>query len=317
MDIYNKMMPTPIKEINIQYTSLQQPVYDCLAYFDIFSYPLRANEVFDFLSQKADLKTVENTLSEMIHSGIVTLEGDFYSIAKSDIDISIRQADEKRATASLDDAKGYGRKISSFPFVKGVFISGSLSKGSLKEDGDYDFFLVIKRRRIWIAKLILKLYKVIILGNSYEYFCINYLISDENLEIEEKNIFTATELLTAIPVAGTEKLFNTLQSTNTWATSYLPNKQWRSYNEHPATKTGMSKVIQTLFDNPLGSFIDKLIMKITVFRNKIKYKNLFDKSIFNVAFKSTDQVAKVHPGNTQQFVLKLHSEKIKEFKCQS
>jgi len=217
----------------------------------------------------------------------------------------------------MDDAMHYGKKIAGFPFVMAVSISGSMSKGVLHEDGDYDFFLIIKRRKIWLAKLILKLYKVVFLGNSYEYFCINYLISDEKLEIEEKNLFTATELTTIIPVSGEVQLFNQLKEANKWVADYLPNKNWRNYTEHLPTKRGISRLLQVALDNRLGMALDRMIMSLTVYRNKAKYEGLVDSSLFDIAFKSTEHVAKVHPGNTQQYVLKSLEEKIEKYKCQS
>ena len=39
-------------------------------------------------------------------------------------------------------------------------------------------------------------------------FCINYFVDSENLEIQEKNIFTATELVTLLPTFGREMYEN-------------------------------------------------------------------------------------------------------------
>ena len=81
-------------------------------------------------------------------------------------------------------------------------ISGSLSKGYYDDDGDIDFFIITSPKRLWIARTFLILYKKIFLLNSRKYFCVNYFISSNALEIEEKNIFTATELTTLLPMFG-------------------------------------------------------------------------------------------------------------------
>lgn len=302
---------------SIHNSKIEQAVYDCLAYFDVFNHPLKINEVLDFLPKQSDLKSVDQALLALTSKGIIFQKENYYSLKNSTSNISIREADEQRAKSSIDDAKRYGKLISKFPFILGVSISGSLSKGLLKEDGDYDFFLIVKRKRIWIAKLLLKLYKVVFLGNSYEYFCINYLISDENLEIDEKNVFTATELLTVIPVAGNLDLFKSLYEANVWVARFLPNKQWTPYTQEIVNKTRISKIIQLLLDNKIGSLINKGIMAVTIYRNKVKYSKLKDSSIYTVAFKSTEDVSKVHPNNTQQVVLNSHSAKKEKFKCQS
>lgn len=298
-------------------STIEKAAFDSLAYFDIFRHPLKIDEVLDYLSITSEEHAVSTALNTLVDNGEVKLNGEFYSIRKSNVDINIRLEGEARADAKMEDAHRYGQKIGGFPFVKGVLISGSMSKGVLHEDGDYDFFLIIQEKRVWISKLILKIYKVLFLGNSYEYFCINYLISDDKLQIPQQNIFTATELLTAIPVTGEAALYNALKEANAWVTDFLPNKSWREYSQHIAEKRGIMKVLQTILDNPIGGLIDRMVMSITIMRNKMKYRNLSDKSIFNVAFKSTRSEAKVHPNNTQKKVLDSHKEKISKFQCQS
>ncbi|MEZ4965453.1 MAG: hypothetical protein R2791_09430 [Saprospiraceae bacterium] len=38
--------------------------------------------------------------------------------------------------------------------------------------------------------------------NSHKYFCVNYFVDTEHLEIEDKNLFTATETVTLLPLYG-------------------------------------------------------------------------------------------------------------------
>ncbi len=290
--------------------SIVEAVLHCLAYFDIFKHPLKVGEVLDFLSVTSDRNEVQKAIAHLLEQGTIEQNEEFFSIRKSQIDITLRQTAEAKALDMMDHAIYYGKKIGGFPFVEGVMISGSLSKGVLHEDADYDFFLIIKNNKLWVSKLILKLYKLLFLGNSYEYFCINYLISDDALEIKEKNVFTATELLTAIPVSCKASLFSDLKTANAWVSEYLPNKNWRTYTEHISDKNRLARLLQGLLNNPFGSLIDRLIMTLTIMRNKIKYRKLTDKSIFNIAFKSTRSESKVHPNNTQKTVLETHKEKI-------
>ena len=56
------------------------------------------------------------------------------------------------------------RLISKFPYVEGVGISGSLSKGYYDDDGDIDFFIITSPKRLWIARTFLILYKKLFLS---------------------------------------------------------------------------------------------------------------------------------------------------------
>ena len=85
-----------------------------------------------------------------------------------------------------------------FPFVRGVFISGSLSKRCAAEKEDVDYFIVTSANRLWIARTIMHLYKKLTyLRGRQDRYCMNYFIDEEALEIKEKNIFTAVEMITA------------------------------------------------------------------------------------------------------------------------
>src|SRR5690606_3777846 len=93
-----------------------------------------------------------------------------------------------------DIARKKAKLISQFPFVRGVMASGSLSKGYADEKSDIDFFIITIPNRLWIARTLLVLYKRIFLLNSHKFFCVNYFVDEKHLGIEEKNLFTATEL---------------------------------------------------------------------------------------------------------------------------
>ena len=94
------------------------------------------------------------------------------------------------------------RLIFHFPFTRAIMISGSLSKNYADEASDVDYFIIVKPGRLWIARTLLIIYKRIFLMNSKKYFCVNYFIDEDHLEIEEKNLFTAVELTTLIPIHG-------------------------------------------------------------------------------------------------------------------
>jgi hypothetical protein len=96
-----------------------------------------------------------------------------------------------------------------FPFVRGIGISGSLSKNYADEDADIDFFIITSRNHLWIARTFLHgLKKLSFLVGKQDWYCMNYFIDEEALVIAEKNIFTATEVVTLKPVCGEKRDYN-------------------------------------------------------------------------------------------------------------
>jgi hypothetical protein len=50
----------------------------------------------------------------------------------------------------------------------------------------------------------------------------NYFVDEAQLTIEEKNIYTATEVATLLPLTGA-KTFNQFYTANRWVKEFLPN----------------------------------------------------------------------------------------------
>jgi hypothetical protein len=155
------------------------------------------------------------------------------------------------------------------------------------------------------------LFKKIFLLNSKKNFCINYFIDEEKLDIDEKNIFTATELITLIPTFGSN-VYDTFYENNIWIKNYYPNFPKRVFNGSDQ-KTGFVKVsIEKIFNGKAGDKLDDFSMRF--FKKYItrKYSN-FDPDEFKLAFKMTKKESKHHPQFFQKRVLEELNNRIKTF----
>jgi hypothetical protein len=203
--------------------------------------------------------------------------------------------------------------IQRFPFVKSVMASGSLSKGYMDDSCDLDFFIVTQHQRLWIARTLLVLYKRIFLGNSHKFFCVNYFVDEGNLEIEEKNIYTATELVTLIPLTGTEHHEKLLRA-NKWVLNYLPNaKTNKPLVSDQYEKSKLKAVLELALNFIFPRFVNSIFMKLTLRRWKKLYFDKYSKEDFNVAFKTKTDVSKNHPNYYQKKVMNLYHTKVKRF----
>jgi hypothetical protein len=112
---------------------------------------------------------------------------------------------------------------------------GLMAKGYMDEKSDLDFFVVTAPGRLWIARTILVMYKRLFLFNSHKYFCVNYFVDEVHLEIEEKNLFTSTELATVIPLSGAT-LYGNLMQANPWLRLFFPNYEPGPRNTFPKVR---------------------------------------------------------------------------------
>jgi predicted nucleotidyltransferase len=281
-------------------------------YFDIFDHPISNNEVIYFTSADLDRRQFENELSALIQNEILFKAGDYFSVRPEFDDlIQKRLEGEKNATLEWKKALARAKFIGKFPYVRAAYISGSMSKGVMHEDGDVDFFVITEPGRLWIARTFLILFKKIFLLNSRKYFCLNYFIDTSNLEIEEKNIFTATEVVTLKPIYDSG-VYQQFRAANTWVEQYIPNSTDQKVIYNGKTNRSVATWIEQLLNNYFGDKLDQWFMTGTFkFWNR-KFNHMEDVD-FDIALKTRKYVSKHHPRNFQSRVLDALDKRVSEF----
>lgn len=258
----------------------------------------------------ANLSETENELQYLVDAKILTKVDDFY-VYGSDLDSVIKRLrGNLNAKRILIKAKKKARFIAKFPYVQAVGVSGSLSKGYYDSESDIDFFVITKPNKLWICRTLLMLYKKIFLLNSKKYFCVNYFISSNQLEIEEKNRFTATELKTLIPMQG-KAVFDQFYQSNSWLKTYFSKFEPQIKTIQDTRKPAFSKVIETVFETRIGTATDRVLKVITLKKWKSKF-HYMNKEDFKIALKTTKTVSKHHPSNFQKKVILSLNTKLEE-----
>lgn len=294
-------------------TEKQSAIIKTLLYFSVFRYPLTIKEIHENCQcQKITLSETEAALNKLVQAGYIWKTEQFYSVNDDISVVDRRKKGNKLAEKYLLKAKRYTKLISCFPFVEAVFLSGSLAKGYVDEEGDIDYFIITKPGRLWLCRTLLVTFKKVFLFNSHKYFCVNYFIDSNNLEVPDKNIFTATELVFARPMYN-KNLCSDFFEANQWKDNFYPNKPIANLSiVPPAGKNLLKKINERLFKGFLGEKLDQWCFKFTLAHWKKKFSD-FDESTFDLNVRSRKNVSKHHPNGFQQKVLKAHEESIKAF----
>ncbi|HEY4786149.1 MAG TPA: hypothetical protein VIH57_08865 [Bacteroidales bacterium] len=292
--------------------AIARSILETLIYFDIFSHPLSFDEIIDYCNypklQKEDGLRV---LDQLKSGNLINYHKGFYFLGNDESWVTRRQEENRLADKRLKTAVRYSRLIANFPYVRGVLISGSLSKHVMKPDSDIDFFIITKPGRLWACRAFLTFFKKLFLGDSYRNFCINYFIDSESLEIPDKNVFTATEIAFLLPMYN-YKLYQEFLDSNQWYRAEYPN--FRNRPENVQIKPVFIKdMLEFLFNNRIGEWIDKKSFSIITryWQNKFSY---LDQASYALNFRSLKNVSKHHPNDFQQKVLKEYYEKIAAYK---
>jgi len=302
---------------------LEENILKTLLYYDIFSHPLKVEEIFIFLPENS---VTRDEVYNVLKSSSVNTEHDFaekegyYYVKPNDKNICKRKEKEEYSRKMWKAAWVVTNLIKRFPFVRAVLITGSLSKNSSDRTSDLDFMIITAPHRLWIARTLLMLFKKIFLFNSFKYFCLNYFITEDSLEIEDKNVFTATEIA---HIKGTYNihLVNKFIESNSWINKYFPNYILFDPNLHtpgctPSNRRSILQAIAEFFiPSHFANKLDQKLMQITINYWERKYSYI-EKNERNFRFRSTSQVSKSHPDSVHHKILNSYSGRLKKFNLQ-
>lgn len=237
-----------------------------LAYFDLFQYPLTEREVYFFLPRPIPPASFEHALGELLGEELVFSWEGFYSLRNDASLIHRRKTGNARAARMLVTAGRIAALLSHFPYVRGVGVSGSLSKQYADEGSDIDLFIITSAGRLWIARTLLHLLKKLtFLAQRQDWFCMNYFVDEAALEIPERNVYTAIEIVTLLPMRGSAA-FSAFRRVNAWTDHYLPNSYGRIVFPDEDRPSLFRRMIEKILDNAIGDRIDRWLMQVTARR---------------------------------------------------
>jgi len=291
----------------------QKHVLKTLLYFDVFSYPLKFDEVFENMPVAISEKVLRDELQNLIEEELIKEEQGLYLLSSSSVDnVSRRLKGNAEALETMQKAYQYSRKIASFPFISGVCISGGLSKNYYDKHSDIDYFVITKANRLWLCRTIFVLYYKTLSKKEKNNYCLNYFISEADLLIPDRNDFVATELAYLLPTVNYPLYKRILKENNWYKTKFLNKGELPDLNCIDTPEPWYKKAIEFLFSGKFGNWLDVQLLYITLKHWQKKYPEL-SREDFELQFRSRKHVCKYHSNGHQNKVLNLWEEKIKIF----
>ncbi len=218
-------------------TDLERAIIKTVSFFDIFSYPLTASEIFKWLykpQQKYSLSDIRNTLktSKILKKELAIKEGFYHLKGRNYIHLRRKQNNnlaERKFRKLIYLAKVY-RFI---PFIRMVAVCNSLGYSNANEKSDIDLFIISRRGTIWLARFFSTLIvKFSGMGpkedNKKDTFCLSFFVDEKFLDIEtsmmnSKDIYYPYWVSNLIPVYNPDGLYENFLEANKWHKRYLPN----------------------------------------------------------------------------------------------
>jgi predicted nucleotidyltransferase len=293
--------------------NLEREILKVLAYFDIFQYPVTAGEIRSFLHCTPNENELLATLERLCSENRIFHCDDFYYLHNDHSVAYQRKNNNQRAEILLKTAYKISSFLFQFPYVRGIGISGSLSKNVADENADIDFFVITKSNRLWIARTLMHLFKKFtFLVRKEHWFCMNYYIDEDALQISDKNIYTAIEVVTLVPVCGNGVLKKFFDANN-WTRAYFPNYDLSTDSKKKSKSSILKKSIEFLFNNSFGERLDNYLMKITSKRWNLKeLEGKLNIKGGRMGLRTNKHYSKPNPAFFQQKVLLLYEDKLKQ-----
>ncbi|MVM30920.1 hypothetical protein GO755_12835 [Spirosoma sp. HMF4905] len=284
-------------------------VLNILIYSDIFQYPLTRKEIFE--RGKLDDNELDICLSALLHEERIFLIDGYYSLRNDPTLITLRSERNVRANNYIKKARVIAKVLARFPFIRAVFLSGSISKNCVDKKGDVDFFIITESKRLWLAQFFCSMFKRTILLNRTKYFCYNYIIDNKHLLIDERSIYTAFEIKTLIPLLGYD-YYKRMLNENSWASIFFPKYPVSPDNDVIRRQSKVQKILEYLLNNSLGEYIDNWLLNYSLRKRK---KRLASKFFENPVYYTNLQrhVAKSHTNDHYPNIIKEYHQKTQRY----
>jgi predicted nucleotidyltransferase len=278
----------------------EQSILKTIEYSKIFDYPLTVIELHSFLPEKISINDLQLKLNQMHKDKLIYLNKNYVLDSVNSIHlIDIRHNRQIVSKYHWRVIKEITGELSQIPFIYSITITGSLAVNNSEKNSDIDFFVLTKRNRVWLVRLLLFFLELNLEKRKYLGidFCFNYIIDDSGAELQPGYII-GRELVQMKPLFKS-RFNNFIFKKNQWIQNYFPNmilsQRTQLIEDTLATKkrSYFSKIIESM-DHNIGKLIFNILNEFEmkrayskIFRNyKLTSETYFSKNIYKGHFAS-------------------------------
>lgn len=294
---------------------IQESILKTVAFFDVLFRPLREREIFENLqnhgSQKEvsffDFKKNLLQLREFLES-----QDDFWFLKGRRFLVKEREKREKISKKNWAKLEKIAKKIIHVPFLRGIFVSGSLAILNSNEKSDIDLLVITKTGRIFTVRFFLTLLLDVMgerrrPGKVAGKICLNHYLTEDSLKIEFKSLYNAYSYLHLLPILNQENIFERFRKEQRWMKEYIYfiGLTFRP----PFTLKGSSKLarfLEKILSGSFGNWIEEILKEVQIKRKEKYYK----KGVKKGRVILRDNLIELHPSSPEERILKEYQERL-------
>lgn len=299
-------------------TSTEKSILATISYYDIFDYPLTSFEIWRYLVSPKEGDQIEIPAGDIVEALFESAElhdkisqkAGFYFLRGRETISDLRLSRKKMADQKWKKARKIFCILSVVPFLRAIFVSGSLAMENSKDDSDIDVIVVAKHSRIWTVRTLMTLLtflmKVRRHGNkTKDRICLNHYITDTSLQIPFESIYNAESYVHLVNVyRDDEKIFKKFQKENYWIKDFVGNF---SISDLGSVRSGrrnksliyIARILELSLSGRAGDYLENIFARFESAR--IQKDSLFSKPGGRITI--DENQLEFHPDSHERFII--------------
>ncbi|MBX4211773.1 MAG: hypothetical protein KW806_03235 [Candidatus Yanofskybacteria bacterium] len=308
---------------------LRNAVLATLAYYDVFDFPLTAFEVWKYLINPARVERLKEGITEISLSEVIReldellvnkkiLEHNGFYFFPERVGIyDTRIEREKISAQKWKKLLKYAQWFVAVPYIKGLFISGSMAVNNSTEMSDFDALVVARSGRLYTCRILLS-FMAGMLGvrrtkhdtRAPDKFCFNHYVTDHNLGISYESLYNAQSYTSLRPILVRDDIWVKFFRENIWLHKFVYNAQPEEsyfYKLKPwPLLEGIRGLAEAVLDTVVGEWLEKFLryyQQRRIRMNPVSYAP-GGRTIF------TDAQLEFHPHSEERRIITRYNETV-------
>lgn len=299
-------------------TSAEKSILATISYYDIFDYPLTSFEIWRYLVYSKDENQAEISVGDIfealfesaeLHDRISQKDG-FHFLRGREVIADLRLSHKKLADQKWKKAKKIFSILSIVPFMRAIFVSGSLAMENSKDDSDIDVIVVAKHSRIWTVRTLMTLLTFLMKVRRHgdktkDRICLNHYITDASLKIPFESIYNAESYVHLVNVyRDDEEIFKKFQKENSWIKNFAGNFSVSDLGSVRSDRRNkfliyIARILELSLSGGAGDYLENIFARFESAR--IKKDSLYSKPGGRITI--DENQLEFHPDSHERFII--------------
>lgn len=137
---------------------IKSEILKTCCFFDIYSYPLTAFEIFNYIQvqnqfQDITLNYIEKCLDELVKQQNIYHYHGVYSISKNYKQLYQQRCENTHLQRhKITKIEKFARFLQYIPFVKAIFVCNTCAMGPVHKKSDIDLFIISQKNSVWLCR---------------------------------------------------------------------------------------------------------------------------------------------------------------------